>query len=440
MQFLMTPNELAQAFTMMALMAVPFYFQKWVKTNPHLRSLEINARCSRLTLVILGLMFFSLFTESGTTAAYLVRHSAFIASIFSFGLLYWFRGQATTSARQVQVSSRDHFERSVRSIGALLFSYGAYLLCVRTLTPFITSLPAVIVGLVVVVSLSPIMARILFEAHRMEESALKDELAAVFKQAKIPMGEIYLMNTDRFKLSNAMVCGSRFGFGPLKRSLFLTKNLFEVLEPAEVKAVVAHEASHFQLNHIPKRMAYAFAAMIISAVMVVTPLTFFVTAFTSHSFRWHSSSTAFYIVASIAIQLVLIHRVIRRQEFEADLHAVVLGAHPEALISALEKITLQNSGTLETADSLTRLLNNSAHPTFFERREALRTNIIPSSAAIFPPLKWVAPYAIVLMVMTSWMMTRDFAITAAPTRSPASPKGVIFRSETVPTVTTPIHR
>ena len=341
-------------------------------------------------------------------------------AFLSIMLLFSFRSKAAQKIRQIEITSKEQFFQSARSVGAFLSSFGVYYAIVYQLGKSIGTLPAVAIAMVFVIATAPLMVRILFSCQKMHPSPLKDEILSVFKRAGVQLGEIYLMDTQKIKMSNALVCGSKYGFGPIKRSLFLTQNLFETLEEDELKAVICHEASHFQMHHIAKRGFSALFIIVMALVFVGLPIG--LVAVTIQSKDWITALTVVNLVLNLIFQYTFIFRVIRKHEFEADLNAVNLGANPQALIRALEKITEFN-GAGHAEDALTRMVMGNAHPSVEERKEALLAHRVPASARILPAPRFLVSYAMVVLVIGTWFVNANKETVFGSNREIASEKG-----------------
>ena len=371
--------------------AIPFYFQYWVKSaNREVDQIQaMSARCTGGILVHLFLFSF-ISSPSSEHSLHTNGMIGFGACIFSIFLLFHFRSKTIHEIRKVTVDPRARFIHSVRNFLALAASYGIYFTVAHLLSPLTGTLPSIVIGITALFYLSPFIVRIWFSSTPMYPSELKDEIVQIFADAGVNIRRVYLMDTDKVKLSNAMVCGPKYGFGPFSRSLFITQNLFEVLEHDELRAVICHEASHFKLHHLIKRGAASFSAFLLGIVVVGFPVSLLSTLLFTKGAA--TSSMVLMVVLNIFFQFSFLFRVIRKQEFEADIEAVNLGADPAKLISALEKITRFNGGTEKKQDSLTRVFLGSGHPSVSERKEAILHGAVPESASIFPQKKWVLSY------------------------------------------------
>lgn len=410
-------NSTVQFLFLAIIVGIPFYFLHWTQNNRSLAAREINTRASKLCIAELALLLITSFlsTAQKTESTTKIMFGAVFLSIM---LLFSFRSQATQKLRKIELSHKDRFIGSFRSFAAISLTLGLNYGAVYALAPFIGTFAAVAVAIALIISVAPLMVRILYSCNPMHPSPLKDNILAVFKSAGVNLHEIYLMDTHKTKVSNALVCGSKFGFGPMKRSLFLTENLFEVLNEEELKAVICHEASHFQLHHVAKRGFSALALFVLALIVVSAPIAMIMMLVESQT--WLTTLVLVSIACNIFFQFAFIFRVIRKHEFEADLNAVTLGANPEALISSLEKITEFNGGSQTKEPLLTRMMMGSGHPTLDERRDAIRSYQMPKSARILPEMRFIASYVAIVLVIGTCFLNAKKPTTSALQREIAS--------------------
>jgi Zn-dependent protease with chaperone function len=316
-------NSLAQFILLAIICAVPFYFQYWLKTTPEADTRAVNSLASKLCIFNLSMLFASslLATHDKTDKQSLVM---FGAVFFSSMLLFSFRNKAAQNTQKHEVKPKEQLIQSARAFAAIGGTFFTYSFIIYHLASVIGMLPAVAIAITTLIAIAPLMVRVLFSCNRMHDSPLKDELVAIFRKAGVSIGEIYLIDSNKTRVSNALVCGSRFGFGPLKRSLFLTENLFEILNEEELRAVISHEASHFQLHHVAKRGLSALIVIIAALICVGLPIG--LVAVSIESKDWINTLAIINLVANLIFQYFFIFRVIRKHEFEADLNAIRLGA------------------------------------------------------------------------------------------------------------------
>jgi len=405
-------------FALMATVTgVPFYFnyrfQNTAKTQRNTSA--INSLAAKLSVfIIVALYSMSFLALQIKNAAY--SKVGFCACIFSFFLLYSFRGKMIHEVREIPADPRERFQRSLRTIVAMGLLYGIYFATVQFLIPHTGIFPAVGIALIFITYATPLFVRVWMPTQRMHPSTIKEDILAVFRSAGSPIHEIYLIDTDRFKSYNALVCGPKFGFGPFQRSLFITKNLFEVMEPEEIHAVVCHEASHFKLHHVAKRGFMSLVGLFVGMFTVILPMGF-ISILMNITLYKNFGLTIFTTLACITVQMSFLYRVIRKQEFEADLEALNLGARPAALITALEKITEKNGMSRVKEDRLSRFMFGHAHPSTDERIAAIQNARLPQDSRIFPSWKVGTAYASFVFALGTFAVV-SMSTTNTPTGTP----------------------
>ena len=376
-----------------AVVGVPFYFhyrmQNFGDQKPEISFINsLSGKLSAFLLVALYLMSF--ITVSNQKDSHL--KIGYCACALSFFLLFSFRSKVIHQVREIQADSKEKLIKSFRSLLSFVILYGIYFSVVEFLIPRTGTIPAVAVAMIFITYATPLFVRIWMPSQKMFPSEMKDEIKQIFSNAKNPVSEVFLINTDRFKSYNALVCGPKYGFGPFKRSAFITRNLFEILEPEEIKAVICHEAAHFKLHHIFKRGLMSILGIGIALVTVFLPITF-ISILTSATANIQMGLIYLSGLATIFIQFSFIFRVIRKQEFEADLEALNLGATAPAMSSALEKVTIQNGGSRKKEDWFSRFMFGSGHPSLEERIQAIAERKLPESSNIIPAWKYTVSYA-----------------------------------------------
>ena len=162
----------------------------------------------------------------------------------------------------------------------------------------------------------------------------------------IPIPKTYIMNDDS---PNAFAAGK----DPEHSILVVTKGLLEKLDKRELSGVIAHEVSHIANYDI----RYAtLAVVIVGFVAVISQVFGRMILFSSH--RSRKSGGPFLIIAIIMMILAPIFAELvrfalsRQREFLADANGSRLTRDPEALISALEKISL-DKGNVKNASNVT---------------------------------------------------------------------------------------
>lgn len=164
--------------------------------------------------------------------------------------------------------------------------------------------------------------------QRKDHPQLYDLVQRLATQANIPNPKIGI---SKVKVSNA------FAFGRSKRDgrVCVTESLMQRLNQEELEAVLAHEVSH--LRH---------RDMIVITMLSVIPLICYLTFWTFLWGRGRQGEAA--IIAIVAFVLYLVTNLIvlyvsRIREYYADYGGAELTGRPQALASALYRITLDTA-------------------------------------------------------------------------------------------------
>ncbi len=166
------------------------------------------------------------------------------------------------------------------------------------------------------------------------------------------------------------------GFGRNRR-IALYDTLIEKHGEEELEAVLAHEVGHAKCGHIPKQLAVG----LLSTGLLFFLLGFFIRAPGLYAafgigggeeLPVHAGLVFFGFLYSpvSALLAVLTHALSRRFEFEADAFAARTTGGPEALITALRKLSVDNLSNLTPHPALVVL--EYSHPPVLRRILALR--------------------------------------------------------------------
>ncbi|MGL1861692.1 MAG: M48 family metallopeptidase [Pseudodesulfovibrio sp.] len=203
----------------------------------------------------------------------------------------------------------------------------------------------------------------------LEEGELRQALEEYAHKTDFTLTGIFVIDgSKRSTKGNAFFTG----FGKRKR-IALFDTLIKEQNPEEIVAVLAHEVGHSKRGHIKRRLAVGvirtgvvfylmslfmqspglFAAFGMEHISIYAGLIFFVLLYTPVS-----------LVLSVVSNYVS-----RKHEFEADAYASQTTGRPEAMISALKKLSASNLSNL-TPHPLTVWLDYG-HPPVLERINAL---------------------------------------------------------------------
>ena len=224
---------------------------------------------------------------------------------------------------------------------------------------------------VTMIYLSPYLIEPLFSRFDpLDDQLLEEEIRLMLAKAGLQVNGVMKMDASRRTLhSNAYFTG----IGRVKR-IVLFDTLIKQMERPELLAILAHEAGHWKNGHIWKRLVATEvgALAVIYGVYLLT--------------QWGGVPGLFGLAqGSFAAQMVMVSFLIsivffpftplaswlsRRHEWEADRFAAKLSGAPEALASALVKLSRQNLANLHPHPVYA--LFYYSHPPVVERVARLR--------------------------------------------------------------------
>lgn len=201
------------------------------------------------------------------------------------------------------------------------------------------------------------------------EGELKAEIHAMSEKCDFPLKEVSVMDgSKRSAKSNAFFTG----IGDNKR-IALFDTLIENHTTDELVGVLAHEIGHFKKKHIVKSLVIG---------IVTTGVMFFLLglmlnnrglfdAFGVKETSVYVSLVLFGLLLSPLNEILSVsgNWLSRKHEFEADAYAAEVTGKPEAMVSALKKLSTDNLSNLTPHPFYVWL--NYTHPPVVERVEAL---------------------------------------------------------------------
>jgi heat shock protein HtpX len=155
-------------------------------------------------------------------------------------------------------------------------------------------------------------------------------------QANLPKPRVAVANT-------AMPNAFAIGRSPKKATVCATTGIMELLSPAELEGVMAHELTHVQNRDV---MVMTIASFFASVAAYIVQFGFFFGGGGMGGNDDEGPSAAVVILVSVAvyaISFLLLQALSRYREFAADRGSAVITGRPSALASALMKI----SGTMD---------------------------------------------------------------------------------------------
>jgi heat shock protein HtpX len=175
------------------------------------------------------------------------------------------------------------------------------------------------------------------EVSPAEEPELHGIVERLCVQADLPKPKVCVMETS---MPNA------FAMGRSRKSTVVcaTRGILELLTPAELEGVMAHELTHVINRDV---MVMTLASFFASLAALILQFSFF---FGGGGNSEEEEDLFLVVIASVvvyALSFVLLRALSRYREFAADRGGAVLTGRPSALASALLKI----SGTMERVPS-----------------------------------------------------------------------------------------
>jgi heat shock protein HtpX len=203
----------------------------------------------------------------------------------------------------------------------------------------------------------------------------------------LPMPKMYIINDPA---PNAFATGR----DPKHAAVAVTTGLLEIMKPAELEGVLAHELSHVK-NYDTRLMGVV--AILVGSIALMADF-FLRTLFWNNRDRDNNNGGAIELLIALFVAILapitatLIQLAIsRRREFLADADGVLITRYPDGLASALEKIAqdphilkhasnstahfyIENPFKTDSGKSISQGISNlfSTHPPIAERIKILR--------------------------------------------------------------------
>ncbi len=208
-----------------------------------------------------------------------------------------------------------------------------------------------------------------FKFKPVSKEGLEDDIRALLGKAGLEISRVMEVDASRrSRHSNAYFTG----IGRVKR-IVLYDTLLEQMESREVLAILAHEAGHWKKHHIVKRLVFTEAGSLVALYVAFRLL------------HWNGLPGLIGLEsASLPAQLVILgflgslvgffltplgSWLSRRHEWQADRFAAGLTGAPDALASALVKLSRENLSNLHPHPLYAKIYYS--HPPMVERVDRL---------------------------------------------------------------------
>jgi len=204
----------------------------------------------------------------------------------------------------------------------------------------------------------------------LKESELKAAIEEYARAQTFKMKGVFTMDASkRSSKSNAFFTG----FGRFRR-IVLFDTLIEKQTVDELVSVLAHEMGHYRKKHILKSVLISIATtglMFFIMSLFINNTGLFAAFRMEHTSIYASLLFFGFLYAPIEMVLSIAGTMLsRKHEYEADAYAVTTYRKPDAMITALKKLSVDNLSNL-TPHPLKVFLSYS-HPPVLERIKAIR--------------------------------------------------------------------
>jgi len=200
------------------------------------------------------------------------------------------------------------------------------------------------------------------------EGELRARLEALARDAGFRNRGLYVMDASRRSgHSNAYFAGL------LRPRIVLFDTLVTQMTIDEAASVLAHEIGHFRRRHVHRRLVLSLAGTLL-VLFVLSLLVPWPPLYAAFGFDRPSLEAALALASlgggGFVFWLAPVASVLsRRHEYEADRYSVRLAGHPDALKSALVRLTGQNLSNLHPHPWYSAW--HYSHPTLVERLAAI---------------------------------------------------------------------
>jgi heat shock protein HtpX len=177
-------------------------------------------------------------------------------------------------------------------------------------------------------ALSAMGARVVSPAEAPQLHAMIERLCV---QADLPKPRVAVVNT---RMPNAFALGR----SPKSATVCATTGIMELLSPAELEGVMAHELTHVQNRDV---LVMTLAGFFATIAAYIVQFGFF---FGGGSMGDDDDNPSFFVLLLVSIvvyvvSFLLMQALSRYREFAADRGAAIITGRPSAMISALQKIS-----------------------------------------------------------------------------------------------------
>jgi STE24 endopeptidase len=225
-----------------------------------------------------------------------------------------------------------------------------------------------------IIFIYPIVVMPLFNKYTpLEDGELKKSVEEYAEKENFKMKGLFKMdNSKRSTKSNAFFTG----FGNSRR-IVLFDTLIQKHTVEELTSVLAHEMGHFKLGHIIRQMMFSFASMglmLFSLSLCIQEHwlyeAFFMDLHPVHPIYAGVIFFAFLYVPMSFLLSTISSCLSRKYEYAADAYAVKTYKHPQDMINALKKLSVDNLSNLYPHKL--KVFLEYSHPPVLDRINAIK--------------------------------------------------------------------
>ncbi|MDR3071755.1 MAG: M48 family metallopeptidase [Endomicrobium sp.] len=221
--------------------------------------------------------------------------------------------------------------------------------------------------------IAPIVILPLFNKYTpLEGGELRTSIETYASKENFKMKGVFVMDeSKRSTKSNAFF----IGFGKFRR-IVLFDTLIQKQTVNELTNILAHEMGHFKLGHTTKRMIFSFAStgVMLYILSLFVNKTWLYDAFLMQAQPIYAGVIFFaFLYAPISFIISVISSYFsRRMEYNADSYAAITYGYPEAMVTALKKLSVDNLSNLHPHKL--KVFLEYSHPPILDRIKAINTN------------------------------------------------------------------
>ncbi|RLJ08547.1 MAG: protease HtpX [Candidatus Aenigmatarchaeota archaeon] len=169
----------------------------------------------------------------------------------------------------------------------------------------------------------------MYKAKPLEDEKIRNIVKKLAREAKIPEPKLYLVPSET---PNAFATGRNPGHS----AIAITKGLLNKLEEKEIEGVLSHEIGHIKNRDM---LVSTVAATVAGAVSYLAQIGYFSLFFSDSEREGNLLGLVFIIVFAPLAAFLIRLAISRSREFKADRTGALICKNPEALASALRKIS-----------------------------------------------------------------------------------------------------